>query len=162
MNISPRWAYLAVFIGVCGHASSEFFAVLSGVSGPEVSVWRYMIGAIGLLLWALATPENRDIWTPLREEWRGFVPLALVGVSGAYLAFHWALDFATVIQVATVVTTIPIFIGLINLAVNGETFSHVKIVTGARLKTRYRLHRHQKYFFPRKAHHLSNHITQVT
>ncbi|MEM7546416.1 MAG: DMT family transporter [Pseudomonadota bacterium] len=131
MNISPRWAYLAVFIGVIGHASSEFFAVLSGVSGPEVSVWRYMIGSVGLLLWAMATPENRDIWTPLRQEWKTFVPLALVGVSGAYLAFHWSLDFATVIQVATVVTTIPIFVGLTNLIVNKAPISTVKIITGA-------------------------------
>lgn len=131
MNISPRWAYLAVFIGVCGHASSEFFAVLSGVSGPEVSVWRYMIGSAGLLLWALASPSMRDIWTPFREEWRSFVPLALVGVSGAYLCFHWALDFASVIQVATVVTTMPIFVGLINLIVNGERISTVKLITGA-------------------------------
>ncbi len=36
------WAYLCVFIGVCGHASSEFFAVLSGIKGAEVSVWRYI------------------------------------------------------------------------------------------------------------------------
>lgn len=131
MNISPRWAYLAVFIGVCGHASSEFFAVLSGVSGPEVSVWRYMIGSLGLLIWTMAVPSMRDIWTPFREEWRTFVPLALVGVSGAYLCFHWALDFATVIQVATVVTTMPIFVGLINLFVNGERISTVKLITGA-------------------------------
>lgn len=130
MNISPRWAYLAVFIGVCGHASSEFFAVLSGVSGPEVSVWRYMIGSAGLLLWAMATPENRDLLTPLKADWPRLVPLALVGVAGAYLAFHWALDFATVIQVATVVTTMPIFVGLINLVVNGERIGSVKLITG--------------------------------
>ncbi|MEX2518941.1 MAG: DMT family transporter [Paracoccaceae bacterium] len=130
MNIPPRWAYLAVFIGVIGHASSEFFAKLSGVSGPEVSVWRYVIGAGGLLLWALARPETRDLWSPLKAEWKSFVPLALIGVSGAYLAFHWALDFASVIQVATVVTTIPIFVGLINRVVNGERISAVKLVTG--------------------------------
>ena len=34
-------AYLAVFLGVCGHASSEFVSVLSGVKGPELSVWRF-------------------------------------------------------------------------------------------------------------------------
>ena len=42
MNIPVRWAYPAVFIGVCGHASSEFFAKLTAVAGPEVSVWRYV------------------------------------------------------------------------------------------------------------------------
>ena len=42
-------AYLAVFLGVCGHASSEFFSVLSGVKGPELSVWRFLLGGLGLM-----------------------------------------------------------------------------------------------------------------
>jgi len=130
LNIPVRWAYPAVFIGVCGHASSEFFAKLTGVAGPEVSVWRYIIGAIGLLLWSLSRPDSRDLLTPLREDWRGLIPLSLLGVSAAYLFFHWALDFASVIQVATLVTTIPIFVGLANLAVNRTPISTVKIVTG--------------------------------
>lgn len=122
---------IAVFIGVCGHASSEFFAVFSGVKGPEASVWRYMIGAAGLLIWALATPGSRDLMGPLRAAPLRFVLLSLGGVTGAYLAFHWALDFASVIQVATMVTTIPIFVGLANLAINGTAISTVKLITGA-------------------------------
>lgn len=59
------------------------------------------------------------------------IPLSLLGVSLAYLFFHWSLDFASVIQVATLVTTIPIFVGLINLAVNRTPISKVKIITGA-------------------------------
>ncbi|MEM0924265.1 MAG: DMT family transporter [Pseudomonadota bacterium] len=131
MTIPVRWAYLAVFIGVCGHASSEFFAVLSGISGPEVSVWRYLIGGLGLVLWALARADSRDLISPLRAEGWRFVWLSLVGVSITYLAFHWALDFASVIQVATVVTTIPIFVGLSNLIINGQPLGMVKIITGA-------------------------------
>ena len=34
-------AYFAAFLGMCGHASSEFFVKLSGVSGIEVTVWRF-------------------------------------------------------------------------------------------------------------------------
>ena len=130
MNIPARWAYLAVFIGVTGHASSEFFAVLTGISGPEVSVWRYLIGGAGLVLWALSRADSRDLITPLREEGWYLVVLSLVGVSLAYLAFHWALDYASVIQVATFVTTIPIWVGLTNLWVNKQPFTMVKIVTG--------------------------------
>jgi drug/metabolite transporter (DMT)-like permease len=131
MNIPARWAYLAVFIGVCGHASSEFFAKLTEVAGPEVSVWRYMIGAAGLVLWSLTRADSRDLLSPLREDWRSLVPLSLLGISLAYLFFHWALDFASVMQVATLVTTIPIFVGLGNLLVNRTRISVVKIVTGA-------------------------------
>lgn len=136
MTIPVRFAYLAAFIGVCGHASSEFFAKLSGVAGAEVSVWRYTIGALGLVLWALAIPSARaKLLAPLTEDGRDgaiwFLILSLVGVSATYLAFHWALDFASVIQVATVVTTIPIFVGLTNLVVNGQALTTVKIVTGA-------------------------------
>ncbi|MGB0505362.1 MAG: DMT family transporter [Pikeienuella sp.] len=131
MTIPARWAYLAVFIGVCGHASSEFFSVLSGLSGPEVSVWRYMIGAAGLAIWALCRADTRDFLSPLKTDGARLVPLALIGVSGAYLCFHWALDYASVTQVATVVTTMPIFVGLINLIANGERISAVKMITGA-------------------------------
>jgi drug/metabolite transporter (DMT)-like permease len=131
MNISPRWAYLAVFIGVCGHASSEFFAVLTGISGPEVSVWRYLIGGAGLVIWPLSRADSRDLITPLRQEGWYLVVLALVGISLTYLAFHWSLDYASVIQVATCVTTIPIWVGLTNLWVNKQPFTSVKIITGA-------------------------------
>lgn len=131
MNISARWAYLAAFIGVCGHASSEFFAVLSAISGPEVSVWRYLLGGFALVLWALLSSDSRDMITPLREEGGRILMLSILGVSVTYLAFHWALDFATVIQVATVVTTIPIFVAFANRVVNRVPVSRVKLVTGA-------------------------------
>ena len=46
----PSVAYLAVFLGVTGHASSEFVSVLSGVAGPELSVWRFLIGGAAFSL----------------------------------------------------------------------------------------------------------------
>ena len=130
MNIPARWAYAAVLIGVAGHASSEFFAKLGGVSGPETSVWRYLLGGFGLVLWALLDRNSRDLITPLRREGLHIVWLSFLGVTVTYLFFHWALDYATVIQVATVTTTIPIFVGLANWVVNGVHPGAVKIVTG--------------------------------
>ncbi|MCH8166905.1 MAG: DMT family transporter [Proteobacteria bacterium] len=130
MNIPVRWAYLAVFIAVFGHASSEFFAVLPGISGPEVSVWRFLIGGAGLVLWALSRADSRDLLTPLREEGWPLVGFTMLGVTLPYLAFHWALDFASVIQVATFVTTMPIWVGLTNLWLNKQPFTMAKIATG--------------------------------
>lgn len=131
MNIPAHLAYLAAFVGVLGHASSEFVAVLTGISGPEVSVWRYLLGGAGLVLWALCRADSRDMITPMREEGGRILLLAIFGVSLTYLAFHWALDYATVIQVATVVTTIPIFVAFANRVVNGVPVTPVKLVTGA-------------------------------
>lgn len=131
MTLTPRVALLATFIGVLGHASSEFFAVLSGISGAEVSVWRYLIGGAGLVVWALLTPASRDLISPLREDGLRLVVLSFFGVTLTYLAFHWALDFATVIQVATVVTTIPIFVAFANWVINGIAPGPVKLITGA-------------------------------
>ena len=49
----PGWlAYLLCFIGVCGHASSEFVAKLADTPGPEFSVWRFMIGGACLVVLA--------------------------------------------------------------------------------------------------------------
>jgi len=129
--MSPFLAYLMTFLGVTGHASSEFFAVLSGVNGPEVSVWRYLLGALGLLLICAVWPKHRDLATPLKLHWQQLIPLSIIGVSGAYLFFHWALDYASVVQVGTMVTTIPIFVGLANLMVNKVPISTAKLVSGA-------------------------------
>ncbi|MEO0618324.1 MAG: DMT family transporter [Pseudomonadota bacterium] len=128
--MSPALAYGMTFLGVTGHASSEFFAVFSGVNGPEVSVWRYLIGALGLLAICACWPSQRDLMSPLRAHWKELVPLSIVGVSGAYLFFHWSLDYASVVQVGTMVTTIPIFVGLANLLINRVPVSTAKLISG--------------------------------
>lgn len=124
-------AYLAVFLGVCGHASSEFFSVLSGVKGPELSVWRFLLGGLGLIVLALFFPNSRNLLGPFRKDGLRLVALSAMGVSVGYLLFHWSLDFATVPQVATMVTTIPIFVGLANLWLNKQPFSGPKMISGA-------------------------------
>lgn len=131
MTAAPRLAYLAVFVGVLGHASSEFFAVLSGVAGPEASVWRFGLGAAGLLVAALVWKGPGALVRPIREEGPRLLLLSLIGVTLAYLAFHWSLDFATAVQVGTLVTTIPIFVGLANLAVNRVPLTTPKMVSAA-------------------------------
>lgn len=123
-------AYGAVLIGVCGHASSEFFSILSGVAGPEASVWRYTIGSAGLLLAALLWPKSRDLLTPMRAHPLRILWLSIVGFTLAYLAFHWSLDFATAIQVGTLVTTIPLFVGFANLVINRVPVTVPKVITG--------------------------------
>jgi drug/metabolite transporter (DMT)-like permease len=123
-------AYLAVFLGVCGHASSEFVSVLSGVEGPELSVWRFLLGGIGLVVLALIFPASRNLLAPFREYGLRIICLSVMGVSLGYLLFHWSLDFATIPQVATMVTTIPIFVGLVNLWINKQSFSGAKIASG--------------------------------
>jgi len=127
-------AYLAVFIGVIGHASSEFVAKLiaahSTINGPEISVWRFFLGGLGLVVVALLIPASRDLLTPIRKHPKALSLFSLFGVASAYLFFHWSLDYATVPQVATVVTTAPIFVGLINLYANKIPIGAAKIVSG--------------------------------
>lgn len=127
-------AYLAVFIGVLGHASSEFVAKIissnSLITGPEVSVWRFFLGGLGLVMVSLVIPSSRDLVTPLRKNGVALFLFSLFGVASAYLFFHWSLDFATVPQVATVVTTIPIFVGLINFYANKMAIGGGKIISG--------------------------------
>lgn len=127
-------AYLAVFIGVLGHASSEFVAKIisanSAISGPEVSVWRFFLGGLGLVAVSMLIPSSRDLIAPMRKNGVALVLFSVFGVASAYLFFHWSLDYATVPQVATVVTTAPIFVGLINLYANKVPIGMAKIVSG--------------------------------
>jgi drug/metabolite transporter (DMT)-like permease len=123
-------AYGAVFLGMLGHATSEFVAVVSGVAGPEVSVWRFLIGGCGLAVLALLVSGARDLLAPLREAFWPILGLALIGVCLGYLLFHWSLDFATVPQVATTVTAAPIYVALVNRWLNREPITTAKWVTG--------------------------------
>ena len=83
-----------------------------------------------MLFRSLIIPSSRDLVTPIKKNGVSLVLLSLFGVASAYLFFHWSLDYATVPQVATVVTTIPIFVGLINLYANKVSFSITKIISG--------------------------------
>jgi len=123
-------AYLAVFVGVIGHASSEFVSVLSGIAGPELSVWRFLLGGTGLVILALIFPATRNLIAPFRTDGLRLVWLSLLGIATGYLFFHWSLDFATVPQVATIVSTAPIFVGLINLWLNKQPFTSAKLISG--------------------------------
>lgn len=123
-------AYLAVLLGVVGHASSEFVAVLTQIKGPELSVWRFLLGGLGLIGLALLFPSSRNLLEPFKTESLRLVCLSALGITIGYLLFHWSLDFATVPQVATMVTTIPIFVGLANMYLNKQIFSRLKLVTG--------------------------------
>lgn len=124
------WAYLMLLAGVCGHASSEFVAKLTGVVGPELTVWRFMIGGIGLVTVSLVWPSSRNLFEPLRRDGLVIVALSILGMTAAQLLFHWALDYATVIQVATLVTTMPIIVVVVNRIVNKVPISTPKLISG--------------------------------
>jgi drug/metabolite transporter (DMT)-like permease len=123
-------AYLAALLGVMGHASSEFFVKLSGLQGAEVSVWRFMLGGASLLVVALATKGARDLITPLRESLVPILSLSLLGMALAQFLFHLALDYASVVQVATLVTVMPIFVVFVARIVEGIPITPPKIVSG--------------------------------
>ena len=123
-------AYGAVLLGVMGHASSEFVSKLCGVGGPELSVWRFLLGGTGLVILALIFPASRNLAAPFRTHGIRLIWLSLIGVSLGYLLFHWSLDYASVPQVATIVTTIPICVGLANLWINKQPFTGPKIMSG--------------------------------
>ena len=71
-------AYLAVLLGVVGHASSEFVSVLCGISDPELSVWRFLLQKLRFLCLPLRYGTRRlpsfcgsEVWPlcpTLREE----------------------------------------------------------------------------------------------
>ena len=58
------------------------------------------------------------------------IPLAVFGMSMAQLFFHWPLDFASVVQVATIVTTMPILVVVVDRIINKSSVSAPKMVSG--------------------------------
>ncbi len=124
------FAYVAAFLGMCGHASSEFFVELSGVSGPEVTIWRFGIGGLALLILSLINPKSRDLISPLKTDFFYIFILSVVGMSFGQFLFHWALDYASVVQVATMITIMPIIVVFVAKFVEGLKITPPKIVSG--------------------------------
>ncbi len=124
------WAYLSTFMGVFGHATSEFFSVLTGLKGAEVSVWRYMVGAASLLIVALSLKSSRNLIQPIKEKPIEVLALSIFGMSFTQLFFHWSLDYASVVQVATMVTMMPIFVVIVDGIINRVKITAPKIVSG--------------------------------
>ena len=134
MNLSNKkliiLAYLAAFLGVCGHASSEFFVKLSGISGVEVSVWRFGLGGLALFILCMINPSSRNLINPLKESPYPIVILSVFGMAFGQFLFHWALDFASVVQVATMVTVMPIGVVFVARIIEGTKITPPKIVSG--------------------------------
>ena len=123
-------AYFSAFLGVCGHASSEFFVKLSGISGVEVSVWRFGLGGFALLILSLINPSSRNLIVPLKKDFYPIVILSVFGMAFGQFLFHWALDFASVVQVATMVTVMPIGVVFVARVIEGTKITPPKIVSG--------------------------------
>jgi drug/metabolite transporter (DMT)-like permease len=123
-------AYMSAFLGVCGHASSEFFVKLSGISGVEVSVWRFGIGGLALLTISLINPSSRNLISPLKQKFIPILVLSVFGMAFGQFLFHWALDFASVVQVATMVTIMPIGVVFVARIVEGTIITPPKIISG--------------------------------
>ena len=123
-------AYIACMIGVVGHASSEFVAKISATPGPEFSVWRFLIGGVLLMVLTQFWPGARDVMTPLRQNGTRILLSSALLMALSQLIFHWSLDFTSVVQVATMVTAIPIFYVVTDRIVNGTRLTRPKIVSG--------------------------------
>ena len=90
----PLVAYLAVLLGVTGHASTEFVAVLSGVAGPELSVWCFLLGGCGLMVLALIFPASRNLVEPFKTDGLKLIWLSILAIvvicSSVIVEIVWA------------------------------------------------------------------------
>ena len=128
--MKPWMAYGLCLIGVFGHASSEFVARIANTPGPEFSVWRFMIGGGCLLILTRFWPGQGDLITPMRRDGIRIAALSCLGMATGQLIFHWSLDYADVVQVATMVTAMPIFVVMVDRLINGVPVARPKMVSG--------------------------------
>jgi drug/metabolite transporter (DMT)-like permease len=66
----------------------------------------------------------------MREQGWRIALLGAVGMGSSQLSMHWALDYASVVQVATMVTTMPIFTVLADRLINNARMTLPKIISG--------------------------------
>mgnify|MGYP000141369161 FL=1 len=65
-----------------------------------------------------------------KEDRTGTGTLSVFGMAFGQFLFHWALDFASVVQVATMVTIMPIGVVFVARVVEGTIITPPKIISG--------------------------------
>ena len=83
-----------------------------------------------MLVVALVQKESCNLLQPLFEKPFLVIPLAVFGMSMAQLFFHWYLEFGSVVQVPTIVTTMPILVVVVDRIINKSPVSAQKMVSG--------------------------------
>ena len=79
---------------------------------------------------ALIQIESRNLLHAFFEKPFLVFPLSVFGISMTQLVFHWSLDFASLVQVATIVTTMPILVLVVDRIINKSPVSAPKIAIG--------------------------------
>ena len=83
-----------------------------------------------MLVVALIQKESLSLLQPVFKKPFLVISHAVLGMSMAQLFFHCSLDFASVVQVATIVTTMPILVVVVDRIINKSPVSAPKMVSG--------------------------------
>lgn len=120
--------YIALVTGLMGVSTGAIFARLAGEAPPLV-IAAYRLGLACLLLAPLA-------WWQCRAEIRGLSArdLRLALLSGLLLALHFAvwitsLNYTTVANSVVLVTTNPLWVGLLTPLITKERISKIAVLS---------------------------------
>ena len=91
---------------------------------------RSGIVCLALLILSMVNTNSRDLISPLKTDLLNIFILSVMGMSFGQLLFHWALDYASVVQVATMITIMPIIVVFVAKFVEGLKITPPKIVSG--------------------------------
>jgi len=120
--------YLALVSGLIGVSTGAIFARLAG-EAPALVIAAYRLGLASLILAPLA-------WCKCRSEIRGLSghDLKLALLSGLLLALHFAvwissLNYTSVANSVVLVTTNPLWVGLLTPFVTKERISRTALIS---------------------------------
>ncbi len=127
-DVRPRvHPYAALGVGILAVSTGAIFARLA--DAPALVTAAYRVGLAVLLLAPLA-------WLTARRELLslGRRDLALAGLSGLFLALHFAswissLDYTTVSSSVVLVNTNPLWVGLMTPFVTGDRLRPVMVIS---------------------------------
>ncbi len=82
------------------------------------------------MILCLINPTSRNLINLLKKIPYPIVILSVLGMAYGQFLFHWALDFASVVHVATMVTIIPIGVVFVARVIEGTKITPPKIISG--------------------------------
>jgi len=123
-------AYIYIILAVFLWATIEIvMKLIQNNSSPYLmNFFRFFIGGITLLIYAVSSHKMRTIWGFFKAFPQYYIPAAVIGLTGGLLLYSYGTVITQAFMSAAIISSNPIFISVYMIFLQGEKRSPSKIV----------------------------------
>lgn len=107
-----------LFWGINFHAGKYVVGYISPLDGAAI---RFSLASVVILVMLLVKESPMSIWIAIKQQWKAYIILGIIGVTGFNGLFFWGLKYTTAVNGALIMATNPLVTVLISAFILKDT-----------------------------------------